>query len=171
MEPLFQTYTKNTKAHLIELVKGMRSTALTVVMYVLCAGILGGAVFNYYFKDVTSAVLFGLMGLLFLAWYIVTPYYVANTNHKRQNTALGGDAETETSFYEDRFVTITLQSKSELSLQYAQIRRVIKTRSLYLIVLPQQLVVSLDQKGFTTGSPEGLEAFLKEKAPKAKYRL
>jgi len=76
-----------------------------------------------------------------------------------------------TSFFDDHIVSIAQPSNAMFTIRYDQIKRVISTKQLYLLVIRFQLYFIINKNGFDKINMVEFEPFLREKAPKAKFQL
>ena len=83
--------------------------------------------------------------------------------NKRLIQLYGSEPDVTVRFYDDHFVDQTKQTGAELNLQYAQIIRILETKSLLLLKLRGATFILVDKNGFTRGDAASLKAFLLEK--------
>lgn len=79
--------------------------------------------------------------------------------------------ETVNRFYEDHVLAVNTLSKTKTSIEYEQVRQLLTTKDLYIIGMDKGLVLLIDRNGFTLGTAEDFETFIKEKCVNAEVRL
>jgi hypothetical protein len=91
---------------------------------------------------------------------------------KRYQVLYHAEVVSELQFFEDHVLMQSEQSKEHIELQYAQIKKVIRTKNLYLLQLGAQLILLTDKTGFANGaSCSAFEGFIRQKASRAKFRF
>jgi hypothetical protein len=103
--------------------------------------------------------------------YLVIPLLLANLSYKRSIEIFHEEIVATSEFYGDNFVSTTHPSNATLSVKYDQVKRVISTKQLYLLVIRFQLYYIINKNGFDKINMLEFEKFMREKAPKAKFQL
>lgn len=101
--------------------------------------------------------------------FLFVPLYNSNLSYKRSLEIYHEEIVVSLSFFEDRFVTIAHPSNATFTIQYSQLKRVIATKKLYLLVVHLRLFYIIDKNGFDKINMLEFEQFLHQKAPKAKF--
>lgn len=117
-----------------------------------------------------------LMALVCIGWLALDllPRLTArkgNIQYKRSLVANGGKpVHGALLFYEDGFTDRNLDTGNEVAYRYDQIRKIIETNHLLVLVLDYRLGVLLDKDTIAGGSLEDLKAFLLEKSQKIRKK-
>lgn len=107
-----------------------------------------------------------ISGLMFIAsvFFIFMFFkgYILKVNHNYKNFQwLYGELPVITSkFYEEKIEIVTL--RSNLSIEYNQVTKILETENLYLLMLGKQSAI-LNKSGFTIGDSDKFKSFIKEK--------
>ena len=169
MDPKFVNRCTFNKSNLLEMVKFNRRW-LRILVYVCSAIILLSAAFEFILADdVTQGSLWLALGLFFLVYTLLLPRISAKTMLKRYDTLYHAQIVSELQFFEDRIATSSEQTHAQTTILYPQIKRVIRTKNLYLLQLSAQLVLLVDRAGFVSGSGEAFEPFIRQKATSARF--
>lgn len=171
MEPLFTnkcTYTKEVFREALFGYNKRKSTVSIVVLSIVILLTIYQIIFYAGTSDISLALF--LLGLSVLT-YVLFPIIQANLSYKRSIEMHHELIKALTTFYEDHFVSTAQPSNATITVKYDQMKRVIATRQLYLIVIRWQLFYIIDKNGFDKINMLEFEKFLREKAPKAKFRL
>ena len=119
-------------------------------------------------KVFDTAVILFVLSLLLLALTYVRPMLAAKQQCKRNAVLANGQnaLPVTLSFGEDSLEITNPAIDSTVTYDYKKFKKLKKTRHLYLLVLPHSLYLMVNKNGFTTGTPEEFEAFIKEKIKK-----
>ncbi len=169
IEPLFAnkcTYTKDVyRDAYLNFNKPKRTVFLIITSFfmliTLLETILNAATFEMNFAFFLLFI--GLIVFLFL------PLYNANLSYKRSLEIYHEEIVVLAKFFEDRFVTVARPSNATFTIQYTQLKRVIATKRLYLLVVHLRLFYIIDKNGFDKINMLEFEQFMHQKAPKAKF--
>ncbi|MEN6596040.1 MAG: YcxB family protein [Clostridiaceae bacterium] len=170
MEPKFVNSCAHNKKNLVEMSKHTRRGARVLV--IVCAlFLLLIALFEYFVIYDFSMAFFSLfLGAFFFVYIQLLPRISARTTLKRYQVLYHADVVSELQFFEDHILMQSEQTKEHIELQYAQIKKVVRTKNLYLLQLSAQLVLLADKAGFQSGaSCLAFEGFLRQKAVRARF--
>ena len=163
MEPLFTNTCLLTKEVYKEAYLAItRSRRILVV--ILSAVIFVSSLFEAYWTD---DVLF----YFFAGFFVLFPRRAANITSKRSQEIYHEEICSTIRFYDDSMITKSTPSNAEATLRYDQIVQVRASRQLYIITIKQKLLVILDKSKFDQINMIEFEHFLRQKAPKAKFRV
>lgn len=99
-----------------------------------------------------------------LCIYIFNPYLIIKNTLKQYSCLYECEALSINLFlFEDHLFQKTFESKTELSIDYRKIKKIKKTKNLYLISIGSSYII-INKHGFTKGIPEDFEEFIKAKA-------
>lgn len=170
MDPIFVNRCTFNKKNLMEMTKHTRR-GLRVLVYVCGAILLLTALVEYFVPYDFSMAFYSLfLGLFFSVYMAFLPRLSARITLKRNNTLYHAEVVSELRFYADHFASSSEQTHAHTDINYPQIRRVIRTKHLYLLQLDAQLVLLADKAGFADGaSCAAFESFLREKATRARF--
>lgn len=99
------------------------------------------------------------------------PVILARFSARKNREIHGKDVETVNRFYEDHVLAVNTLSKTRTSIEYEQVRQLLSTQDLYIIGMDKGLVLLIDRHGFTFGTAEDFENFLREKCVNAEVKL
>lgn len=169
MDPIFVNRCTFNKKNLTEMIKNTRG-GLRALVYVCGAILLLITLVEYFVLYDFSMAFFSLfLGLFFIVYTALLPRLSARITLKRYQVLYHAEVVNELRFYEDAIATHSEQTHAETSVAYSQIKRVIRTKNLYLLQLGAQLVLLVDKVGFEHGDCAGFEQFIKEKATSARF--
>lgn len=171
MEALLINKCTFNKANLLEMTKAIRKSAS--IALIACSVILFAvSVLNFVVKDsVSTGIVMLVLAVFFGVFDLWLPGYTANAMYKRYQMIYHKEIFSELQFFDDSILSLGEQAKAESHMSYAKVTRVIRTKSLYIIRLSAQLVLLVDQNGFSKGDCAGFEALMKQKATKAKFNF
>ncbi|MEE0514614.1 MAG: YcxB family protein [Emergencia sp.] len=113
-----------------------------------------------------------LVAVAFLIYRLfLMPVILARFSARKNREVHGKDVETVNRFYEDHVLAVNTLSKTKTSIEYEQVRQLLTTKDLYIIGMDKGLVLLIDRNGFTLGTAEDFETFIKEKCVNAEVRL
>ena len=170
MEPVFVNFCSLNKKNLADMAKHTRRGARVIVN--ICAVLLLIVALLEYFViyDFSMAFFSLFLGAFFFAYVQLLPRISARMTLKRYQVLYHAEVVSELQFFDDHILMQSEQSKEQIDIQYAQMKRVIRTKNLYLLQLGAQLVLLADKAGFQNGaSCSAFEAFLREKAIRARF--
>lgn len=81
-------------------------------------------------------------------------------NYKNFQELYGELPQITSRFYDEKIDIVT--SRSNLTLEYSQITKILETKNLYLMMIGRQSII-LDKNGFITGDANIFKSFIKEK--------
>lgn len=169
MEPIFVNRCTFNKKNLTEMIKHTRG-GLRALVYVCGAVLLLVALVEYFILyDFSMAFFSFFLGLFFTVYMALLPRLSARITLKRYQVLYHTEVISELRFFEDTIATYSEQTRAETSINYTQIKRVIRTKNLYLLQLGAQLVLLVDKVGFERGDCDGFEQFIKGKATSARF--
>ena len=172
MEPMFINHCAHNKKNLAEMARHTRRGARVIV--ITCSIILLLiALFEYFvIYDLSTAFFSLFLGAFFFVYVQLLPRISARMTLKRYQVLYHAEVVSELQFFEDHILMQSEQSKEHTELQYEQIKKVIRTKNLYLLQLSAQLVLLADKAGFANGaSCQAFEAFLRQKAIRARFAI
>lgn len=124
------------------------------------------------FKGWMGTLVFGVPILLFTLYRLIgTPIRLAFFAYSKNREIHGQDVVTVNNFYEDHVLAINALTKNKTNIKYVEVKQVIQTRDLYIIVMEQGLVLMMDKHGFNKGTKEDFAEFMKEKCVNAEVNL
>jgi len=171
MEPLFANKCIYTKDVFRESLFGYnkRKKALT---FIILAFLIIVILIQLLLYSVSSEIYLALFTIVLSALvFIVLPIIQANLSYKRSIELHQEPITALTTFYDDHFVSTAQPSNATITVKYDQVKRVIATKQLYLLVIRLQLFYIIDKNGFEKINMVEFEKFIKENAPKAKFHL
>lgn len=170
MEPLFINHCAHNKKNLAEMVKHARR-GVRVIVNICAVFLLIIALIEYFvIYDFSTAFFSFFLGLFFFVYVQLLPRIAARMTLKRYKVLFQAEVISELQFFEDHVLMQSEQSKEHIEIQYAQIKRVIRTKNLYLLQLGAQLILLADKTGFANGaSCQEFEGFIRQKAARAKF--
>jgi len=171
MEPLFTNKcTFSKKLYREAMLNYNRRTRLfSIVVIILLLVYFLAACIIY---DIWSDMWFVLgMFILSSTFYIAVPLISANLTYKRNFELYQQEPSSVIEFFEDRMTSTAYPSNAQITTRYDQIKRVISSRQLYLLVIRYHMFHLIDKNGFDKINMLEFERFIREKAPKAKFWL
>ena len=169
MDPIFVNRCAFDKRNLLEMTKYTRRTMRTVVYLSATLLILSGLFDLIWLGGVSKGLLWLGLGLLFLVYTLLLPHLSVRTMLKRYDALYHTEIVSELQFFKDNITTRSEQTNAQTNVLYPQIKWVIRTKHLYLLQMSAQLVLLVDKEGFTTGSCEDFEIFIRDRAASAKF--
>ncbi len=116
-----------------------------------------------------------LMAFLLIFTAFIQPILAVKQTIRRYAVMSGADSSDgpvgmlvtgRTEFFEDSLTSVNPMVDKALTLRWDQVRRLRKTKHLWLLELDARLYLLIDREGFTVGDPEKFESFVKEKLKK-----
>lgn len=171
MEPLFTNKCSYTKEVILEayLSYNKRERRILTPIILIC-DFLGVAMSFIHFEFPLMMLLF-ILNILFFFFVFAIPRIIAHRIYKVHLEVLKEPIVGTTDYYDDKFVSIAYPTKAELNIQYSQLKRIISSNNLYLLVIRFQLFFIVDKNGFDKINMVEFEKFIEEKAPKAKIHF
>jgi len=171
MESYFENKCRFSKANLLEMTKRIRKPS-TINLFVCSAMLLVcSAVFFFYLYDLALGFAALFLALFFIFFSLLLPRVSVNRLQKQHRELYHAEIVSELAFYDDHLFSTSEQTKGEIKTDYTQIKRILRTQHLYLLQLGVQVVYLVDRNGFTKGNAADFEAFIREKATRAKIRF
>ncbi len=172
MEPIFINKLKHSKEIYIEINKTYSKTSRLIISLLILTVYLALALFFYfYYYEIITAVLLGIIGIVFSFYPTARIYIFAKRREKQFIELYDTVPECETVFYDEYLFSVGITSKEELNINYTKIKKVKQSKNLYLLILGNKIVVMVDKNRFEKGTCEEFEEFIKKKAVNAKIRL
>jgi len=170
MEPVFVNFCTLNKKNLADMAKHTRRGA-RVIVNICSVLLLIIALFEYFVVYDFSMAFFSLfLGAFFFAYIQLLPRISARMTVKRYQVLYHAEIVSELQFFDDHILMQSEQSKEHIELQYEQIKKIIRTKNLYLLQLDAHLVLLADKAGFQNGASCGVfETFLRQKAIRARF--
>ncbi len=169
MESKFVNKYAQTKELLCELYSSMSGKAAGVLFTVtLIISMFGGIASIAFLEDKTTGVYLLLIALFIAFVRFVLPTISANQILKKNELISGSKepAKVELSFYETNLKTFFAATNETLDISYDKIKKLIVTKNLYIISFEGRVFIAVPRTGFTVGTAEEFEAFIKEKIKK-----
>jgi hypothetical protein len=163
MEPLFTNKSIYTKANLIEVRKGTSSRKLPTII-IICMGliIIVCGILTTDFTYCLLGVFFSIGYPLFSLWAV---RYSAANRYQQYLQLYHGEAESITSFYEDRFVVhYTQGGGSDVTIAYPEVAKVYETKNLFFLMLSTRIGFMLEKQGFAGTTAEEFGPFIRARA-------
>ena len=134
----------------------------------LIISMFGGIVSISLSEDKTTGVYLLLLALLIAFVRFVLPTISANQMLKKNELISGSKepAKVELSFYETNLKTFFAATNETLDISYDKIQKLIVTKNLYILSFEGRVFIAVTRTGFTVGTAEEFEAFIKEKIKK-----
>ncbi|MEL7609445.1 MAG: YcxB family protein [Bacillota bacterium] len=162
MEPLFTNKCTYTKPNLIEVGRGTSSHKAKTILFI---GI--GFIFIV-FGLLTTNYIYCLLGTLlciiyplFLIWAV---RYSATNRYQQLQQLYHGEAESVTSFYEDRLVVRYIHGGSDVTVAYPQVAKVYETKNLFFLMLSTRIGFMLEKQGFEGTTADEFGEFIRARA-------
>ncbi len=165
MEPKFINTVLQTEKVLREMQFAALGKLRTIVYSVVIAFVTLTTVMLYCAGVLESAIMLTAADAALILVGFVRPILAARQQAKRNLVLTGSDTPSSTvlKFYDDRLVTFNTSIEKEISFKYDRFKKFKKTKNLFLLALPERLYMMIDRKGFSEGSAEEFEKFIKEK--------
>ncbi|HEX2937395.1 MAG TPA: YcxB family protein [Ruminiclostridium sp.] len=171
MEPLIENKCKHSKANLLEMAKGSRSTVHIIICIAIIIYCIGTAICCILRNCFPGILVSFLLTAFFAFLYLFLPYKNVNKMIKRCYELYHAEVESNLCFFEDYILNVNKQTNGETKTDYNQIIKVSQTKNLYLMNLREQIVILVDKNGFVKGNKDDFKRLIKEKAVHAKIRL
>lgn len=110
-----------------------------------------------------------VMVLIIGNWVIRMPKKSAKNTYANNQEKYHCEPQTHIFFYESEMKGRNQQSGVEIQVPYDRIVKVMETKNLFLIRIPDKRMVLVDKHGFQRGNSSEFAAFLKEKCTAAKF--
>lgn len=162
MEPLFTNKSKYTKQNLIEAGRGTSSRKFPTIFFA-CMGLL-----IFFCGLFLGDYVFCLIGVLFCIFYPLFSFwavrYSAANRYQQLQQLYHGEAESITSFYEDRLSVHYMQGGSDVTIAYQQIAKVFETKNLFFLMLSTRIGFLLEKRGFEGTTADEFGRFIRVRA-------
>ena len=171
MEPLFTNKCTYTKEAILEayLSYNKRERRIQTPLMLICDFLAITMSFIHFELKLMMFLL--IINILFFFFVFAVPRLVAHRSYKVNLEVLKEPIVGTTAYYDDNFVSIAYPTKAEINVQYNQLKRIISSKNLYLLVIRFQLFFIIDKNGFDKINMVEFERFIKEKAVNAKVML
>jgi len=171
MEPLFTNKCTYTKDVILEayLSYNKRERRIQTPMILICD--FFAITMSFIHFEFQLMMLLLVLNVLFFFFVFAIPRIIAHRSYKVNLEVLKERIIGTTEYYDDNFVSIAYPTNAVINIQYGQLKRIISSNNLYLLVIRFQLFFIIDKNGFDKIKMLEFEKFLREKAPKAKFRL
>lgn len=170
MEALLVNKCAYNKENLTEMVKATRKFATTVLLVCVVILILLSGVYAFYLYDLLMAGLTLFFAALFGVYEVLVPTAGVKKVLKRYQELYHTEVESELFFCEDSILNTSPQTKGESTIIYSQIKKVLRTKNLYIIRIGAQLVLIVHKDGFSKGGCADFEVLMRQKATQAKIK-
>lgn len=171
METLFENKCIYSKENLLELAKKTRPKIRDIVLFIMITFCTAYVIYSFIQYDYFGATIFLLLCAFVVGIEILLPYIEVNKALKRFQEIYHTEVETTILFYDDHMIGINEQTSGKTKTEYIQLIEVIQTKGLYLLRMKENINILVDKSGFIKGDRAAFEAFIKEKASKAKIRI
>lgn len=162
MEPLFANKCTHTKQNLIEAGKSTSPRKLPTILFI-CIGLL-----IFLCGLLTEDYIYCLYGALFSVFYplfsLWAVRYSAVNRYQQLQQLYHGEAESVTSFYEDRLIVHYTQGGSDVTVAYPQIAKVFETKNLFFLMLSTRIGFLLEKQGFEGTTADEFGQFIRARA-------
>lgn len=162
MEPLFTNKCTYTKPNLIEASRSTSSRKLPTIFFI-CMGLI-----IFLCGLLTGNYIYCLLGALFCIFYplfsLWAVRYSAANRYQQLQQLYHGEAESVTSFYEDRLVVHYLQGGSDVTVAYPQVAKVFETKNLFFLMLSTRIGFMLEKQGFEGTTADEFGRFIRARA-------
>ncbi len=162
MEPLFTNKCAYTKQNLIEVGRTTSSRKLPAIICI-CIGLL-----FFLYGLLTVNPIYCLLGCLFCMIYPLLIFwavrYSAANRYQQLRQLYHGEAQSVTSFYEDRLVVRYMQGGSDVTVAYPQIAKVFETKNIFFLMLSTRIGFLLEKQGFEGTTADEFGQFIRVRA-------
>lgn len=159
MENLLEMYRRTLRKSFV--VYGM--AVIVLFLLFLISGILTHSF------SVTYTGMYVVLVIVGGNWVFRMPKKSAKAVYERNQEQYHSEPQTNIFFYENEMRGRNQQSGTEIQVPYDQVTKVMETRNLFLICIPDKRMVLADKKGFQKGDSREFAAFLREKCSSAKF--
>jgi len=171
MEEILVNVCPFNKETLTEMVKATRKLSRIVIAVCVVILIVLSAISAFALNDYLLAALTLFGAAFFGAFEALVPRISVKKTLKRYNELHHTEIDSELHFLEDSIFSTCPQTKAESTILYTQIKKVLRTKNLYIIRLGAQLALLVDKNGFSKGGCADFEVLMRQKAAKAKIRF
>lgn len=173
MEEKFINRCKYSLDNLKEALSSRKTTMNVILRYVInilfIINIVLGFVKNNYAQGITWAIVWILVEYLL---YHRLPNIRANKIYDQYKKVYNEEVQCEISFYEDNnIVSTNMADNNEVDINYNDIKEIVETDNLYLVILEGGLFHMLDKSEFIKGDIKDFIPFIKEKCSNVKLNL
>ena len=110
------------------------------------------------------------LALYYLYVLLIQPRLRARQTVQRLEETFGQLLEIHVSFYDDRLILHSLLSNTRITMLYQNIVYCGETQDLWVLMSKRKMCAFPGKSGFSGIDAEGFKAFMREKAPGAKFR-
>jgi hypothetical protein len=171
MEPVLINICPFNKETLTEMMKATRKSSRIVIPVCVVILALVSLVYVFYLGDLPMAALTLFLAAFFGVFEAVIPRIAVKKTLKRYNELHHAEIDSELHFFEDSIFSTSPQTKAESTILYPQIKKVLRSKNLYIIRLGAQLVLLVKKDGFTKGGCADFELLMRQKATNAKIKF
>ncbi len=171
MESRFENSCRFSKENLLEMTKRIRKPSTIYLLVCSAVLLVCSAVLFFYLYDLTRGFAALFLALFFIFFSLFQPRLSVSRLLKQYRELYHAEIVSDVAFFDDYLFSTSEQTKGETKTDYTQIKRVMRTQHLYLLRLGAQVVYLVDRDGFTKGNAADFEAFIREKAIRAKIRF
>lgn len=170
MEALLVNKCAFNKENLTEMVKTTRKASRIVITVCVVVFLLLAAVNYFLLYDVFMTIIMLFCAAFFGVFEALVPGISVKKILKRYDELYHTEIVSELHFFEDSIFSTCPQTKAESTILYPQIKKVLRSKNLYIIRLGAQLVLLVKKDGFTKGGCADFELMMRQKATKAKIK-
>lgn len=171
MEEILVSTCPFNKETLTEMVKTTRKASRIVITVCVVVFIFLSAVNAFVLNDYFMAALTLFFAVFFGVYEAVIPQITVKKTLKRYDELYHTEIVNELHFLEDSIFSTSPQTKAESTIPYSQIKKVLRSKNLYIIRLGAQLVLLVKKDGFSKGGCADFELLMKQKTTKAKFNF
>jgi hypothetical protein len=171
METRFENRCRFSKENLLEMIWRIRKPATIYLLACSTVLLACSATLFFYLNDLPRGFAALFLALFFILYGLFLPRFSVNRQLKQHRELYHTEIVSDIAFYDDYYFSTSEQTKAETKTDYSQIKRVLRTKHLYLLRLSAQIVYLVDKNGFTKGNAADFESFIREKAVRAKIRF
>lgn len=163
MEAIFENECSYSKANLADFQYNMKGRGYRIANLAIPAFALLMSALLFLLNSAHYAIMVLILAVCSGCISLLLPWIVVRSTLRQHRVLYDGVLDTRACFYDDRIVVHGIQSKAENTFQYGQVKRMRKTKLLYLIAAEGGLFILVDRNGFTKGKAEDFEAFIEQK--------
>lgn len=164
--PLFVNSCTHTKDILMEFQKKMEPL-WRKIFAVFCTILFLSLSFLYFLIGYSVlGVIVLLLGLLTYPAMLWRAHSLAKQSVQRTQAIYHQPDRLTASFTESGILVHNANSGGEMSLSYSQIRKLLQTQHLYILMMEQKICVLVNRDGFSVGRPETFVDFIQKKSGK-----